>query len=58
LNYIAYSCDAETFYKGYISKQGIEEEIEFIENPYEDNGFTISDFEQVCLSYYEQMYGY
>lgn len=58
LNYIAYSCDAETFYKGYISKQGIEEEIEFIENPYEDNGFTLSDFQQVCLTYYEHMYGY
>ena len=50
LNYIAYTCDAEAFYKGYISKQGIEEEIEFIENPYEDNGFTLSDFQQVCLN--------
>jgi len=58
LNYIAYSCSAETFYKGYISKQGFKKEIVFIDNPYDDTGFSLCNFQQVCIGYYEVMYGY
>lgn len=58
LSYTAFSCSADSFYKGSISKVGIEVDVELIDNPYESAGFDISEFQSICINYYEVVYGY